>query len=175
MTICPSCDYENLPGADACERCGNSLSDLNLPVPATPLERSLMRDRVAMLASMPPLTVASGTTIRDVLQLLNERQVGCLLVVEEGKLVGIFTERDALLKLGTAAAESGHRPVSEFMTPHPQTLGMDAKIAFALQRMDLGGFRHVPVVSRTDEPLGVISVRDILDYLTEKVTVTGPA
>ena len=54
------------------------------------------------------------------------------------------------------------------MTPNPQTLRLDAKIAFALQRMDLGGFRHVPVVSRHNEPVGVISVRDILDYLTER-------
>ena len=91
------------------------------------------------------------------------------MVVENRKLVGIFTERDALLKLGTEAAALGDRPVSEFMTAHPQTLRLDAKIAFAVQRMDLGGFRHVPVVSKTNEPLGVISVRDILDYLTEKM------
>jgi CBS domain-containing protein len=173
MIVCPSCDHENLPGADACERCGNSLSDLNAPVPATALERSLLRDRVSLLASMPPLTVESVTPIRAALQTLSDRQVGCLLVVEQGKLVGIFTERDALLKLGTSAAEFGPRPVSEFMTPHPQTLHLDAKIAFAVQRMDLGGFRHVPIVSPANEPLGVVSVRDILDYLTDKVTAAG--
>ena len=169
MMICPFCDHENLPGADDCEQCGNSLNDLNLPVPATKLERSLLRDRIRTLTSRPPLAVPAETPIREVLQLLNERQVGCVMVVEHRKLVGIFTERDALLKLGTAAAACGDRPVSEFMTCHPQTLHPDAKLAFAVQRMDLGGFRHVPVVSQNGEPVGVISVRDILDYLTEKI------
>jgi CBS domain-containing protein len=170
MIICPYCDQENLPGADECEQCGNSLSDLNLPVPATKLERSLLRDRVSKLTSMPPLTVSPQTPTREVLRLLHERQVGCLMVVDQGRVVGIFTERDALRKLGADAVALGERPVSEFMTPHPQTLRLDAKIAFAVQRMDLGGFRHVPVVSRDGEPLGVISVRDILKYLTERLT-----
>jgi CBS domain-containing protein len=169
MIICPYCDQENLPGADVCEQCGNSLADLNLPVPATKLERSLLRDRVRTVTTMPPLTVFPETRIREVLQLMNERQVGCVMVVENRQLVGIFTERDALLKLGTEAATLGDRPVSQFMTPHPQTLRLDAKIAFAVQRMDLGGFRHVPVVSPSNEPVGVISVRDILDYLSEKI------
>ena len=169
MIICPYCDHENLPGEDVCEQCGNSLSDLNLPVPATKLERSLLKDRVRTVTTMPPLTVFPETRIREVLQLMNDRQVGCVMVVENRKLVGIFTERDALLKLGTEAAALGDRPVAEFMTPHPQTLRLDAKIAFAVQRMDLGGFRHVPVMSRDDEPVGVISVRDILDYITEKL------
>jgi CBS domain-containing protein len=170
MIICPYCEQENLPGADECEHCGNSLSDLNLPVPATRLERSLLRDRIGVLTTMlPPLCVAPETSIRETLRLLNDRQASCVVVVDQGKLVGIFTERDALLKLGTEAAALGARPVSEFMTPHPQTLRLDAKIAFAVQRMDLGGFRHVPVVSKDGEPAGVISVRDILDYLTEKI------
>jgi CBS domain-containing protein len=169
MIICPYCDHENLPGADECEQCGNALSDVNLPVPATKLERSLLRDRVGRLTSMPPLTVSLQTPIREVLRLLHERQIGCLMVVDQGRLVGIFTERDALRKLGADAAALGARPVSEFMTPHPQTLPLDAKIAFAVQRMDLGGCRHVPIVSRSGEPLGIVSVRDILKYLTEKL------
>ena len=103
------------------------------------------------------------------MELMRERDIGAVMVVSGSKLVGIFTERDALLKLGTEAVALGDRPVAEFMTPQPQTLRLDAKIAFALQRMDLGGFRHVPVMSRDDEPVGVISVRDILDYITEKI------
>ena len=75
-------------------------------------------------------------------------QVGCVMVVEQGKLVGIFTERDVLLKIGADAATSGPPAgVAKFMTPNPQTLRLDAKIAFAVQRMDLGGFRHIPIVS----------------------------
>jgi CBS domain-containing protein len=169
MTICPYCDHDNLPGTDACAECGNSLNELNLPVAASKVERSLLRDRVSRLTSMPALTTAPSTPLRDVLRLLDEAQVGCVLVTDHRKLVGVFTERDALLKLGADAAALGDRPVLEFMTANPQSLQMDAKIAFAVQRMDLGGFRHVPVVSKTNEPIGVISVRDILDFLTERM------
>ena len=169
MIICPYCDNENIPGADECEHCGNSLSDLNLPVPMTKVERSLMRDRVQERTTMPALTVIASTPVRDVLQLLHTRRVGCVLVVEQDKLVGIFTERDVLLRLGADAAAYGDRPVSEFMTANPQTLEANARIAFAVQRMDIGGFRHVPVVTSDGAPLGVISVRDILDYLTEQM------
>ena len=118
---------------------------------------------------MPALTVIASTPVRDVLQLLHTRRVGCVLVVEQDKLVGIFTERDVLLRLGADAAAYGDRPVSEFMTANPQTLEANARIAFAVQRMDIGGFRHVPVVTSDGAPLGVISVRDILDYLTEQM------
>jgi CBS domain-containing protein len=60
--------------------------------------------------------------------------------------------------------------VEEFMTPNPQTLTPDAKIAFAIQRMDQGGYRHLPIVDAQGTPIGVISVRDILAYLTGTMT-----
>ena len=167
MIICPYCNAENIEGADACEQCGLSLSDLNLPVPASEVERSLLVDRVSSLVSRPPVTAAPTTPVRDVVRILDERAVGCVVIVEQGQPVGIFSERDVLLKIGADADAVGQRPVSEFMTPNPQSLPPDAKIAFAVHRMDLGGFRHIPIVSAEQELIGVISVRDILRYLTE--------
>jgi len=90
-------------------------------------------------------------------------------VVEQGKLVGIFTERDVLMKLNDRAAELGDRPVSQFMTETVQSLPATAKIAFALHRMDLGGYRHVPIVDDEGRPIGIFSVRDMLNYLTRKM------
>src|SRR5205814_5103341 len=108
---------------------------------------------------------------RDVLRLLADNKVGCLLVVDQGKTVGIFTERDALLKLGEKAAELGSRPVSEFMTSKVESLPSTAKIAFAVHRMDHGGYRHVPVVNNEGRTVGIFSVRDILKYLTSKLAL----
>ena len=84
-----------------------------------------------------------------------------------------YEDHDTLtvLKLNADAAELRDRPVSEFMTPNPETLQDSAKIAFAVQRMDLGGYRHVPIVSEEGNLHGIISVRDILRYLTERLTV----
>ena len=109
-----------------------------------------------------PIAVGPATPVGDVLRLMVERKIGCVLVAEGPKPVGIFSERDALRKINDQAAEFAGRPVSDFMTPNPQTLMADAKIAFAVQRMDLGGFRHLPIVDCGGHLIGVISARDIL-------------
>ena len=169
MMYCPFCGHENIEGVDECEHCECSLADVELLAPATRVERDLLRDRVEWLATRPPVTVPAAAPVREVLQLLARRSVGCVIVVQGGKLTGIFSERDALLKLGTDAAHLGDRPVSEFMTANPRTLRADAKIAFAVRHMDQGGFRHLPIVNDANEPVGVLSVRDILRYVTARM------
>ena len=84
-------------------------------------------------------------------------------------MVGVFSERDALRRIGVDVADHADAPVSEFMTPNPQSLDADAKIAFAVRMMNLGGYRHIPVLNDNGQPTGVISVRDILDYLAGKI------
>ena len=166
---CPYCDADVIEGADECEACGQPLTEFHLPKPATPVERALLTDRVHMLQGRQPLMVSPTMPVREVLRLLVDNKVGSVTVVEKGKLVGIFTERDALLKLGDKAQELAERPVSEFMTSQVQSLPPTAKIAFAVHRMDLGGYRHIPVVNDAGEPLGIFSVRDILTYLTRRM------
>ena len=168
---CPYCDQEVIEGSDTCDTCGQPLSESHLPVPATAVERALLTDRVKLFQGRRPLTVAPSTTVRECLRSLCDNKVGCLLVEEHGKTVGIFTERDALLKLGERAAELAERPVSEFMTSKVESLPPTAKIAFAVPRMDSGGYRHVPVVDQ-GRTVGIFSVRDILSYLTRKLSAS---
>ena len=99
-----------------------------------------------------------------------DRRIGCIVIEQAGKPVGIFSERDALRKLNVDAAELASHPVSEFMTAQPQTLVSNAKIAYAVQRMDLGGYRHLPIVKDDGELVGIISARDIINYLTDKMS-----
>jgi CBS domain-containing protein len=166
---CPYCDNEVIEGADTCEACGQPLTESHLPIPATRVERSLLSDRVQQFQGRKPLVVSPTMPIREVLRLLVDNRMGCVVVADQGKVAGIFTERDVLLRLGERAAELGHRPVSEFMTGKVEVLPPTAKIAFAVHRMDQGGYRHVPVVNDVGEPVGIFSVRDILSYLTRKL------
>lgn len=175
MIVCPYCAHDNIEGVDFCEDCGHSLVDHHIPIPATSIERSLVDDKVSTLRTRAHVTVPPDMPVREVLKKLMENSTGCTLVVEGGKLVGIFSERDALLKLNTRASELGAHPVSEYMTRNPQVLHANDKIAFAVQRMDLGGYRHVPIVDDNEAPVGIISVRDILDYLTEKMAAEAEA
>jgi CBS domain-containing protein len=170
MIQCPYCDAENIPGSEVCAHCGQTLTDVEQLVPATEVERSLLKDRLDVLEpSKPVVSVEPDVPVREVINLLAGRAIGCVLIVKEGRVVGIFSERDALCKVGTRAKELGDHPVSEFMTPKPQTLDRKSKVAFAVHRMDLGSYRHVPIVDEDDYPTAIVSVRDILKYLTAKM------
>jgi CBS domain-containing protein len=172
--ICPLCGTTNIEGADTCEECKNSLVDLHLQPPATEIERSLLKDRVSDLQpKTPPIVVAPNARIKDVLDTLVRNVIGCVFVVENNEIVGVFTERDALLRLSTNVDEFADRPVSEVMTPQVKSLEADAKIAFAVRMMDQGGYRHVPVVTSDGSFEGVISARDILRYLHDKMAGTA--
>lgn len=169
MIICPFCGAENIPGEEWCEECGQSLSGYHLPEPTTELERGLIRDRIAVLQPKAPIVVEPEMPVLHVLRMMLDHKIGCVLVVKAARLLGIFSERDALLRLGDNPKEWKDRPVADFMTPNPQTLDLSAKVAFAVQRMDQGGYRHVPIVDEQQRAVGVISVRDILRYLTERM------
>ncbi len=171
LLICPYCDHDVIEGADECEACGQPLTQFNLPVPASALERALLTDRIKLFQGRQPLIVSPTMPLREVLRLMVDNKVGCVAVVEKGKLTGIFTERDVLLKIGARAAEVGNQPVSEYMTAQVESLPPTAKIAFAVHRMDLGGYRHIPVTNAEGEPTGIVSVRDILAYLTRKLSM----
>jgi CBS domain-containing protein len=170
MLLCPYCNSENIEGVDECAECGQPLNDTHLAPPGTEVERSMLRDRISVLAPNRPITVAPTMPVGDVLKLMVKNKIGCVVVAEENRTLGIFSERDALRKINTDAAKLAARPVSEFMTPNPQTLVADAKIAFAVQRMDAGGYRHLPVVGQQGELVGIISARDILRHLTDNLS-----
>jgi CBS domain-containing protein len=173
MIVCPYCSSENIEGVDLCDDCGQPLSDSHLAPPTNEVEQGLLQDRVGVLNPKSPLTVKPTTPVAQVLQLMVERKIGCVVVADGPKPLGIFSERDALRKLNVRASELGSHPVSEFMTANPQTLVTHAKIAYAVQRMDLGGYRHLPIVDDEGKLLGIISARDIINYLTGKMTGKG--
>lgn len=164
---CPHCGFVNIEGADICDECQQPIHFLSEPVPKSHIERNLLRDRIRLLRPRSPVTVSPSTPCGDVLALLAEKSVGCVLVVDGEKLVGIFSERDALFRLNTEVAGLADRPISDFMTPNPETLKADDKIAYALHKMDVGGYRHIPLMGADGQVEGIISVRDILGYITE--------
>lgn len=173
MALCPYCGSEVIEGDDTCSECQASLADLHLPLPATNVERALLSDHVGELNPKVPLAVAPDTPVGEVLAQMVDNRIGCLLVIDDGELKGIFTERDALMKLGAEVEDRRERPVSDFMTPSVETLTSTAKVAFAVQRMDVGDFRHLPIVGDDGATQGVISVRDILRYLTDRIREGG--
>lgn len=168
MLFCPYCNTEFLEGADVCEGCELPITDEFVSFSRSTLEADLLRDKVNELTTRPHDCVPPDMTVAEVLKRMVASSVGCVTVVdEEGQLAGIFSERDAVLRINTAAGEYADQPISKFMTPNPTVIEEDAKIAYALHLMDMGGYRHLPVLDEAGQPVKMISIRDILDYLTE--------
>lgn len=163
---CPSCGHSNLPGAEQCEKCLFALSSLDLPAPFDKVESSLMGDPVSVLAPRPPVTVAATATLGDAVRVMMDRGVGAVLVTDAAdRLAGILTERDFLTKVAGQKAFA-ELPVRQFMTADPETVAPTDPLAFALCKMDVGGYRHLPVVDAGGTPVGVVSVRDVLRHVT---------
>jgi CBS domain-containing protein len=101
-------------------------------------------------------------TVRAASKLMVEKKIGALLVVENGRIAGIFTERDALNKVLAVSLDPDTTALSQVMVADPQTIRADKPLAYALYMMAEGGFRHVPVVDGNGAPLGMVSARDAL-------------
>lgn len=122
-------------------------------------------ERVQHLDAEEPLCVEPEVPVRDVLERLKECQKDSILVSEGGKLVGIFTERNALQLL--AAEADLDRPIRSVMTDTPVTISIHDTVGTAIHKMAVGGYRRLPMLDETGRPVGILKVPHILHYLVE--------
>lgn len=112
-----------------------------------------------IIEEQEPLTCPAKTRVREAALLMKKTNVGAIMVVDNGKLVGIFTERDALVRVTAEGRDAENTLLSEVMTHKPQTIHPDKPFSDALFLMHQSGFRHVPVVEN-GRPIGMVSTRD---------------
>ena len=115
------------------------------------------------------VVAAPDTHIGEAARLMKEGKVGALLVVENGVLIGIFTERDAVFRVMAGGLDPDSTLLRDVMTPDPTTVAPDETFGYALLLMHDNGFRHVPVVEN-GRPVGVVSARHALDPDLEEFT-----
>lgn len=167
---CPSCGVEVIPGSDRCENCGMDLQFLDLEPgrPTSLLHAGILYDRIAKLHPPAPVTVSPNESIEAVVKKMNHRRHGAVCVVDsDDKLIGIFTERDALKRVAAQRVNISVTPISEVMTRDPLTMQIDDKLGAILNKMSDAGFRHVPILDG-DQLVGITTVRGVLNYITEK-------
>jgi CBS domain-containing protein len=133
----------------------------------------LMEQTVRVLEPPQPICVSGDTPLREVIDTLILRKIGCVLVTEGPELVGVFTERDVLMNIAGREAEVGGDMVREWMTANPETIEEDDSVAFAIHKMDVGGYRHLPV-TEAGRPTGVVSIRDVVRYLANALASSAP-
>ena len=130
------------------------------------LARNLKVESVCRLRPTPPRQIAPDRPVVEAVALMRRHRVGCLLICQGERLVGIFTERD-LLRRVLAPGKPLTLAVAECMTPNPVVVNPKESIGAAVRRMEEGGYRHLPVVDNAGRPLGVLSVKRIVHYLVE--------
>lgn len=117
------------------------------------------------ILSLPP-----ETSIRTAAELMAKRKVSAVLVVEDGRLLGIFTERDAVYRVIAKGRDARTTRLAEVMTRDPYTVAPKTSFGYAMLMMHKHGFRHVPVIEN-DRLVGIVSARNALDPDLEEFKV----
>jgi CBS domain-containing protein len=129
------------------------------------MQRRIVPDLVSnqTLASLPPTA-----TVRDAVRVMAERHIGAVLVAVDGRLQGIFTERDVLTRVVAAGLDPDDTALGGVMTPNPDTVGPNDTALDALRRMSERGYRHLPVVD-DDQMVGIVSIRDLYTAVNKEL------
>jgi CBS domain-containing protein len=163
---CPTCGVENLLGSDVCDNCGSDLAGHDTPQSPTTFRGQLLGEHLDALGISPPETVDVDGSVDEAIRRMHDKGIDCVLVTAAGRLVGIFTDRDAVVKVAGQAV--GSRSIATLMTRDPVVLRHDETIAVAINKMAVGGFRHIPIVE-DGRPTGVVTARDVFRHLVESI------
>jgi signal-transduction protein with cAMP-binding, CBS, and nucleotidyltransferase domain len=158
---CRFCGFDNPVGGDACENCGAELNE-GIPQPADEYQSGLLGTPLSELTTTGWLRLEQEVDALDAVTRMKAEGADCILVTDRGELRGIFTDRDAMVKL------AGRRPpgptLRDAMTPDPDVLLAGDTVAMAIHRMAVGGLRHIPLV-HPDGSVSVVAARDLFRQL----------
>ncbi len=132
-----------------------------------PLDYRMLNEPIRTLQTRPAPSVALGARLSEAVREMQKHRVGCVMVVDGGRLAGILTERDILYKVLGTGQDVAAVSVDTVMTRDPEVLTPEDPIVFAFQKMSVGGFRHVPLVDAQHRPAGMLSVKDMVDWIVE--------
>jgi len=125
-------------------------------------DASLLEESLKILRKRAPLVHAREDNVTNAIRAMQREQRGCVLITEDGsantRLIGIFSERDVLYRIVNRGRNPATLPLGEVMTRDPECLPEEAPVAWVLNKMAIGGFRHVPVVDTDGRPVFVVSV-----------------
>ena len=165
--LCPVCRHDNFEGEDNCENCGADLRTADIPQPAVDYRGRLLGEDLDQVRPALPQTIDASDDAGEAIRRMHDEGFDCVLVTDGGRLVGIFTDRDAVLKV--AGRQRGSIPIRDVMTSDPVVLRHDDPIAVAIHKMAVGGFRHIPIVDGGGLPTGVVTARDVFRHIASEL------
>jgi len=167
--ICPSCGHDNIEGSDECTNCGASLYGLDLPgQPQGSQSPDFIHHPLASVIARHPTSVGPSDPVSLAIREMRRTDANSVLVMQDGRLVGIITGWDIVQKVAGPAHDHSAVTCEQIMTPDPQVLHRDDTVAMALNLMAARGFRHVPIVNG-DGPEGVIVAADLFRHISPQL------
>ncbi len=130
------------------------------------LESVLFEDTLKEIQFIDGLVLDERASLYDALRMMRQNGQGCVLVTRADRLVGIFTEHDVLMKIVDTGIDLSRTQLFSYMTADPVSLPADVGVAYAINKMVLEGFHRLPVVDSAGRPTGIVSMRDLVEYLS---------
>lgn len=141
------------------------LSDYSEPEYVDNLHRILEEQTITYVKHQPYTCVDESMPIEEVLKKMATLDIACVMATRDGRLTGIFSERDVLDRVAESFATVCRDPIATVMTRSPSTIYESEAVAKALGLMAIGGFRHVPILNVDDRVIGIIGPRRVNTYL----------
>jgi CBS domain-containing protein len=134
-------------------------------------DSALLREPSSALRARKPLVFSRHDSVTDAMRLMQAEHRGCVLITYDGTpaspLTGIFTERDVLFRIVDRGRNPATLPLGDVMTPDPERALLHEPVGAVLHMMNVGGFRHIPVVDEERRPAFVVSVKDVVQFLVD--------
>lgn len=151
--------------ASSSEEFQDPLKNYDPPQYDDPLEKALVERTVASLHTQPYASVSPDTAVAEAMKKLVGDEIACLLVEDNGQLVGVFSDRDVLDQVALEYDQVKDKPVSTVMRTDPVFVRESDSAAAVLTVMAVSGYRHVPVLDTSDKLVGIVSPRRVTEFL----------
>ncbi len=158
--ICPECHHDNIEGVDFCANCGVDLYG----APAVAEGREFIHQRLSEVPARGPVKVAATDPVALAVRMMQHTDTNCVLVMDGSRLAGIITPWDILHKVAGPSEDLNAVPCRQIMTRDPVFLRDNDDIAVAINKMSIGGFRHIPLL-HGDTPVAVVSIGDLFRHI----------
>ena len=124
-----------------------------------------LTDTISSIGIKKAILKDKDASLQSVIESMQSSNSSCILIINDNKVIGIFTERDVITKVVAKNIDLGNEKICNYMTHNPEILHSDDSIAFALNKMTDGGFRHIPIVHTKSKDIYVISMQDIINSI----------
>jgi CBS domain-containing protein len=161
---CPDCKHDNIEGVEVCANCGRDLAGLDIPEAEMKPGTEFVYEPLANLPQRPINKVNTTDPVGMAVRHMQHDNADCVLVMNGGALAGIVTLWDILHKIAGAGRDLNAVTCGQIMTADPVFLREDDNIAVAINKMSVGGFRHIPLLEG-ETPVTVISISDVFENI----------